>query len=137
MNIKMPTQIEPKKVNRFIVDFPEKFEIEPWTVQKIDKPNFTENKWENIRVDFIDPIGPSASKGLYKIIKFLEENKNSNNKMFDIFIKSLDPTGVVVEEWVVSVQDVLTINFGKLDYGNDDIQKPFLILQPLNCFLNY
>lgn len=31
----------------------------------------------------------------------------------------------------------LTINFGELDYANDDVQRPFMIIKPLNCVLRY
>ncbi len=131
------TQYEPKRNDRFLVEFPEQFNVHQWSIQKINKPKFTDGKWENIKVEFIDPIAPSTSQSLFKIVEFLKINVNDSKILFNIKIKSLDPTGVGVEQWVIDVEKVLTINFGELDYGDDKIQQPYLILKPLNCVLNY
>jgi len=131
------TQYEPKRNNRFLVEFPEQFNIEYWAVQKINKPKYTDGVWEDIKIEFIDPIGPSTSQSLFGIVNFLKTNNSNDKKLFDVKIKSLDPTGVEVEEWVVEVEKVLTINFGELDYADDKIQQPYLILKPLNCILKY
>jgi len=74
---------------------------------------------------------------LFKIVEFLKTNVNDSKILFNIKIKSLNPTGDKVEEWVVNVEEVLTINFGELDYGDDKIQQPYLVLKPLDCILNY
>jgi len=134
-NLKV-TQYEPKMNNRFLVEFPEQFNFQRWSIQKTNKPKFTNGKWENIKIEFIDPIAPSTSQSLFKIVEFLKTNVNDSKTLFSIKIKSLDPTGVEVEEWVVNVKKVLTINFGELDYGDDKIQQPYLILKPLDCILN-
>lgn len=137
MEMLKATQYEPKRNSRFLVEFPEQFNIQQWSIQKINKPKFSEGKWENIKIEFIDPIAPSTSQSLFKIVEFLKTNVNDSKTLFDVKIKSLDSTGVEVEEWVVNVEKVLTINFGELDYGDDKIQQPYLILKPLNCILNY
>jgi hypothetical protein len=131
------TQYEPKRNNRFLVEFPEQFNVQLWSIKKINKPKFTDGKWENIKVEFIDPIAPSTSQSLFKIVDFLKINVNDSKILFNIKIKSLDPTGVGAEEWVIDVEKVLTINFGELDYGDDKMQQPYLILKPLNCVLEY
>lgn len=137
MNTIEAIQYEPKRNNRFLVKFPEQFDVELCSILKINKPKFTDGQWENIRVDFVDLIGPSTSQSLFKIVNFLKTNDSDDKKLFDVKIQSLDPTEEIIEEWVVYVEKVLTINFGELDYGSDEIQKPFLILKPLNCILNY
>jgi len=131
------TQYEPKRNNRFLVQFPEQFNVQQWSIKKINKPKFTDGKWEDIKIEFVDPIAPSTSQSLFKIVEFLKTNVNDSKILFEIKIKSLDPTGVEVEEWVVNVEKVSTINFGELDYGDDKIQQPYLVLKPLNCVLNY
>jgi hypothetical protein len=132
------TQYEPKRNNLFLVEFPKQFNLKSWTIQKINKPNYTNNKWENIKIEFIDTIAaPSASQSLFKIVEFLKTNENDSKILFEIKINSLDPTGVAIDEWVVYVKNVPTINFGELDYSNDELQTPFLIVEPLNCVLKY
>lgn len=128
------TSIEAKRNNRFSIEFPEEFDIKFWTVAKLNMPRYTDHKWEDIKIHFIDPIDPSTSQGLYRIVDFL--HKNNNKKSFEIKIKMLDPIGTVIETWIVSVEKVLTINFGELDYSDDSIHMPFIIVKPLYCALN-
>jgi len=129
------TQYEPKTNNRFLVEFPEQFNVHQLTVQKINKPKFTDGKWENIKIEFIDPIVPSTSQSLFKIVEFLKTDVNNSKTLFVFRIKALDAIGVEIEEWVVDVEKVLTINFGEFDYSDDKIQQPHIILKPLNCVL--
>lgn len=133
----IPISAEFKYGNLFVVKFPIQFNIEEWSLKKIDKPKYTNGKWENIRIDFVDPIRPSTSQSLFGIVKFLENNKSDDKRLFDFTINSLDITGKIIEEWLVSVEKVITINFGELEYANDDIQKPYMIVRPLYCFLRY
>jgi len=130
-------QYELKRNNRFLVEFPEQFEIVKWSIQKINKPKFTDDKWENIKIEFIDPIGPSTSQSLFMIVEFIKNYKGDDKILFEIKIKSLDPTGLEIEEWIIYVEKIITINFGELDYANNDVQTPFIIIKPLKCILKY
>ncbi len=127
--------LEFKKVNRFTVEFPEDFGVKIWSVTSSDKPRFSDGEWENIKVTFHDFIEPSTSQALFRVVKFLKTNKDVVK--FEFKINSLDPTGVVVEQWVIRVKNVLTINFGELDYKNDSFQELTLILKPLDCILEF
>jgi hypothetical protein len=131
------TTYEAKRNNRFVVDFQGLFNIQNWSVTKINKPKFTNGEWENIRIDFIDPIAPSTSQCLFKIVNFLKTNLNDSEILFNIKIKSLDSTGAEVEEWIIDIEEVLSVNFGDLNYGDDNRQQPYLVLKPLNCNLTY
>jgi len=131
------THYEPKRNNRFLVEFPEQFNIESWVVQKINKPKYTNGVWEDIKIEFIDPIGPSTSQSLFGIVNFLKTNNSNDKKLFDVKIKSLDPTNIEVEEWIINVEKILTINFGDFNCNDNEIQQPYLVLKPLNCVLKY
>jgi hypothetical protein len=131
-----PLNYVPKKNNRYLVEFPKEFKIESWTVKKINNPKYTNNTWEDIKVEFIDLTSPSTSQGLYRLFEFLTNNKN-NEVLFDIKIQLVDAIGVVIEQWIISVEKVLTINFGDLDYSDDGMIQPYLILKPFNCVLDY
>lgn len=122
-----PLTFEPKASNRFLVEFPEEFNIDSWCVRKISKPKFANGEWENIRIEFIDIISPSTSQTLFNSL---------NSCDFPIKIITLDPIGNSVEEWVIQVEKILTIDFGELDYTNEEIQKIFLLVKPINCILN-
>lgn len=127
------TGLEPKKNNRFIVHFPSEFDIHEWSVQKINKPKFINGGWDNIRIDFIDMISPSVSKSLFKIIDIISNKTNDSKTLFEFKFNSLDPVGCIIDEWIISVESILTINFGELDYSDDGNQKPYLIVKPLSC----
>ena len=86
MNNKMSMRYELKLKNRFLVEFPEQFNVQTWVVQKINKPKFTDGKWEDIRVDFIDPISPSTSQSLFNIVNFIKSNNSGNRKLFEVRI---------------------------------------------------
>ena len=126
-DIKAPFEFEIKVTNRYLVEFPKEFNIDSWCIQKISKPKFTDGKWENIRMEFIDIISPSISKTLFN---------NLNKCDFQIKIISLDQTMKSIEEWVIQVEKILTVDFGELNYNNQEIQKIFLIVKPVNCILN-
>ena len=81
--------LELKRNDRFLVEFPEQFKIDGWCIMKINKPKFKNGKWKKIKIVFTDPIGPSTSKGLFEIIKFIEENKKTDIlSIFKVSIKS-------------------------------------------------
>jgi hypothetical protein len=130
-------QWELKRMNRFIIQFPEEFNISEWSVQTANKPKFVNGKWENITIGFTDPIGPSTSQGLMNIVYFLKEKNTENKKIFDIVMEMFDPTGVVVEKWDIGVGKILVVDFGELDCQNDDIQRVSITFEPTSCTLRF
>lgn len=129
---------EPKRINRFIVEFPEIFDVSYYAVSKADKPKFINQSWSNIKIEFFDFIAPSTSQRLQDIILFLKQDvKSEEEGLFTIKLKTTDPVGEVIELWDVYVDEVVEINFGALDYSNDEMQKPYIIIKPKNCVLRY
>lgn len=122
-------QYEPKRKNRFIVVFPDSFGIEPWRISQFSRPQYDMRlrKWDDIVIEFIDPIGTPTSKSLYNIVE-----KNIYEISFDV--EMLDPTGVVVEKWKIH-GSIEKINFGELNYELDDLLKPTMTVQPISCLL--
>ncbi len=128
-------KFELKTTNNFVVELPEQFDIKSWTVVSSNKPKFTNGEWEDIKIVFNDYLACSTSQGLFNMVNFLKTSTGKNK--FQIKLKSLDPTGVVVEQWVINVKNVLTINFGELDHRTSSYQKLTLIVKPLNCILEF
>jgi hypothetical protein len=119
---------DPKRSNRFMVEFPQEYNIPSWSIRKINKPKFIDGKWKNIHIEFYDTISPSISHILSNA--FLPMKKHIYFK-----IKTLDPTGVVVEEWVIISDRLSSINFGDFDYDIDEPLKIHLTITPSNCIL--
>lgn len=139
--MKMPVPYEPKRVNRFILRFPSSLGINEWYVASAARPSMKINAteipflntstyvagrfvWNELRVTFRDPIGPSASQALMEWIRLHAESVTGRmgyaaGYKKDIELEMLDPTGVVVEKWILQGTFISDINFKELDYNND------------------
>lgn len=132
-----PKEYNPKRVNRFCIELPSDFNIPNWSIKKANKPkyNFITGSWEPIYIDFYDPIEPSVSKSLQNLIYRFKNQDNIEGKIFDFKILSLDSTGLIVEEWSISVDYIDYIRFGDLNVNSDSIQSPSIKLIPIDCIL--
>lgn len=151
-------EFDPKRAYGFVVEFPEELNIKPYTIQRITKPSvkFTKKeinflnilkysslkgKWNNIEITLFDLIYPSTSAALVNLVEFCD---NKKGKKFTFKIKVLDPVmegsengvGEVIETWTIDVHSIVSVDFGKYDYGSKEIQKLKLILKPSDCRLN-
>lgn len=134
--LKLPVPYEPKLANRFLVTLPDNFDLPEWTIFSITKPKLKKDKWQNITIVFTDPIGPSTSQRLFHNVSGMG-NAKAAEVPFDFKIESLDPTGVVVEKWTITVEKIVLIDFGDSNYAKSELQKPRLIVKPSTCVLNY
>ena len=134
------SQHEPKRKNRFIVEFPHCFRIESYVVQKISKPkiNFINNDfvWENIEMELIDIISPSTTAGLYNMIEHCKENSEQET-LFSFFLSDLDPTGTCVQNWIIDVKELVSVDFGERNYDNGSVQICKIILKPQRCRIQH
>lgn len=155
----IPFDYEPKKKNRFFVEFADELGIEVWKVQSIARPKMNINpveihwinevnyvagkyKWEAVEVTFIDTIGPSTSTKLMEWVRLHAESLSGRmgyaaGYKKTVTIKGLDPTGVEVEKWVLQQCMITNIDFGDNAQDDDEVQTVTLTLQPWRCILNY
>lgn len=134
--IKTPFQYEVIRNNRFRFEFPEEFDIQSWLIQSVSLPKFTKDEKGNfvefkIKIIFINPIGPGADQKL--IQNFIYDKKNN----FDCKIFFCDPTGVDVGLWEIGINNVDSIDFGTLDYGDGSINNIEMILNVEKAILRY
>jgi hypothetical protein len=141
--MKMPVPYEPKRKNRFILRFPSSLGINEWYVTSTSRPSakitateipflntstyvagrFT---WEEIKVTFKDPIGPSASQALMEWFRLHAESVTGRmgyaaGYKKNVELEMLDPTGVVVEKWILEGCFLTNLNFGDLNYSQDEL----------------
>jgi hypothetical protein len=157
--MKMPVPYEPKKQNRFILRFPSSLGINEWFVISTKRPTMTINEveipflntstyvagrfnWETIDVTFKDPIGPSAAQALMEWVRLHAESVTGRmgyaaGYKKDIELEMLDPTGVVVEKWILQGTFLTNVDFGSLDYSTDDIAEITATLRMDRCILVY
>jgi len=141
--MRMPVPYEPKKKNRFIFRFPTPLGIQEWFVASGSRPSVTIEEteiqflntstfvagrftWETIDVTFRDPIGPSAAQALMEWVRLHAESVTGRmgyaaGYKKDVELELLDPTGVVIEKWILQGTFLTGVNFNDLDYSSSDI----------------
>ena len=82
--------------------------------------------WETIQITLRDPIGPSASQAVMEWIRLHSESVTGRQGYAagykrDVELEMLDPTGVVVQKWILKNTMCTVANFGELDYNSDDL----------------
>jgi len=141
--MRMPVPYEPLRKNRFIFRFPDELGIQEWWVSTGSRPKYTSTEleipflntstfvigrfvWETIGVLFRDPIGPSATQALMEWVRLHSESVTGRQGYAagykkDVELEMLDPTGVVVQKWMLQGTQINDADFGTLDYSSNDI----------------
>lgn len=157
--MKMPVPYEPKRKNRFIVRFPSSLGINEWFVESASRPQIAiapveiqflntstyvagRFNWNAISVVFRDPIGPSAAQALMEWVRLHAESVTgrmgyASGYKKDIDLEMLDPTGVVVEKWILYGTFLTDVNFNNLSYSDDGIANINATLRMDRCVLVY
>jgi len=157
--MKMPLPYEPKRQNRFILRFPSTLGINEWFVESSKRPSIKIKEteipflntstfvagrftWDAIPVVFRDPIGPSAAQALMEWVRLHAESVTGRmgyaaGYKKDIDIEMLDPTGVVVEKWILYGTFLTGVDFGVLNYGQDGLSTISATLRMDRCVLVY
>ncbi len=155
----MPIPYEPKRQNRFILRFPSDLGINEWFVETASRPTIKIGEteipflntstwvagrftWEAISVKFRDPIGPSASQALMEWVRLHAESVTGRmgyaaGYKRNVDLEMLDPTGVVVEKWILVNTMLTNVNFGSLAYNSDVLADITATLRPDRCILVY
>jgi len=157
--MKMPIPYEPKRQNRFILRFPSSLGINEWFVESTARPHIIINpteipflntstfvagrfNWQTIPVVFRDPIGPSAAQALMEWVRLHAESVTGRmgyaaGYKKDIDLEMLDPTGVVVEKWILYGTFLTNVDFQTLNYSQDGLATISCSLRPDRCVLIY
>jgi hypothetical protein len=157
--MKMPLPYEPKRQNRFILRFPSTLGINEWFVESTSRPHIkigaTEIQflntstyvagrfnWDPINVKFRDPIGPSAAQALMEWVRLHAESVTGRmgyaaGYKKDVDLEMLDPTGVVVEKWILQGTFLTDVSFGDLGYSQEGLVMISASLRMDRCILVY
>jgi hypothetical protein len=157
--MKMPIPYEPKRQNRFILRFPSSLGINEWFVESTARPHIQINAteipflntstyvagrftWQTINCVFRDPIGPSAAQALMEWVRLCAESVTGRmgyaaGYKKDIDLEMLDPTGVVVEKWILYGTFMTDVNFNSLAYNTDALATIATTLRMDRCVLVY
>jgi len=121
------TEYEPKRKNRFLIEFPSVLDIEPFLVKKCDLPKYCmSGKWVDMNIEFNELVAISTADILIKLMAM---------KLFSFKILLLDPTGVVVEKWEIFIDKIISVNFGSVDLSSDELSTSTMTIKPSHCVL--
>lgn len=157
--LKMPNVYEPLKKNRFLLRFPADLGIQEWYVESAKRPTINQNvveipflntktyvtgsyAWNDMQVTFRDPIGPSASQALMEWVRLCSESVTGRQGYAagykrDVELEMLDPTGVVVQKWLLVGTWISVLDGGDLSYSDDGVATLTATLRPDYCILCY
>ena len=149
--LKMPLNYEPLRKNRWLMRFPSDLGIQEWWLQSANRPKITQQEkeipflntstyvvgryqWETIQIALRDPIGPSASQAIMEWIRLHSESITGRQGYAagykrDVELEMLDPTGVVVQKWILKNTMCTSADFGDLSYDSDDLANITLTLR--------
>ncbi len=157
--LKAPIEYEPLRKNRFLLRFPSDLGIQSWWVASASRPTITMGEtqipfintstwvvgryiWEQLSVTLRDPIGPSASQAVMEWIRLASESVTGRQGYAvaykrDLILEMLDPTGVVVSQWIIKNAMPVVGNFGDLSYDDDALATIELTIRPDYCILSF
>lgn len=157
--MKMPIPYEPKRENRWILRFPSSLGLNEWYVTSTARPSLTIKttpieflntstyvagrfEWSELAVSFLDPIGPSASQALMEWIRLCAESVTGRmgyaaGYKKNVDLEMLDPTGVVVEKWILEGTFLTKYDGGTLSYSQDGVAKVTSSMRMDRCILVY
>jgi len=159
LQIPVPINWEPKRNNRFYLEFPTEVGIEVWKVRDVKRPTMDINsveipymnesnyvagryKWNPIEITLIDPIAPSTSTQVMEWVRLHAESLTGRmgyaiGYKKDLIIKGLDPSGVEIEKWLLEQCMITNVDFGSNAQDDDELQTVKITIQPYRCILNY
>jgi hypothetical protein len=159
MRSPIPIDIEVKRSNRWVMEFPTEIGIEEWVMQSGSRPSMTQNEveipymntstfvagrflWEPISLVLLDPIAPSTGQKVMEWIRMASESSTgkmgyASNYKKQLILKMLDPAGLPVEKWTIEGAFITNSTFGDLDMSNDDTAKIQLTIRYDRAIMNY
>lgn len=131
------TVFEPKVQNRFIFSIDG---IPAFTIKKTDRPKLAQEKktidyinvqryykgksvWNDISLELYDPIAPSGAQAVMEWVRLHHESVTGRDGYLDFYKKDciisvLGPVGDKVEEWQLRGAQIVSAEFGSLDWSN-------------------
>ena len=154
----VPIEQEPKRKNRFSLEFPSELGIDQFIVQTSGKPSISIGNteipymntstwvagryiWNTIDIEFLDVIGPSTTQKVVEWVRLHAESATGRmgyaiGYKKNLVLKALDPVGIEVEKWTLVGCAITEASFDDYDYGTDDIIRAKITIQPDRCLLS-
>ncbi len=147
---------EPKMQNRFIMYMDG---LPAYVIKGMQRPRLTQEAralnhinvqryvkgrsvWGSVDMILHDPIVPSAAQSVMEWVRLHHESVTGRDGYADFYKKDLTfnvlgPVGDKVEEWILKGAQITQVNFGDMNWDNDEPMNITLTIQPDYCILNY
>lgn len=138
-----PLKFEPLRKNRWVFRFPSDLGISEWMLKSAARPKINQAEkeiqflntstwvvgrytWDAIQCTFRDFIAPSTSQALMEWVRLISESVTGRQGYAagykrDIELEMLDPTGVCMQKWILKNAWLTNVDFGTLDYSDDEL----------------
>lgn len=148
---KIGVPYEPLRKNRWLFRFPSSLGIQEYWMASASRPSITITdveipflntsvyisgrfNWEPITLVLNDPIGPSATQAVMEWVRLHAESITGRmgykaGYAKNVEIEMLDPTGVVVQKWVLENTIIASSDFGDLSMDDDGLAQITLNLR--------
>ena len=149
--LKAPLQYEPLRKNRWLFRFPADLGIQEWWLSSGARPTINQTAteipflntstwvlgrytWDAIDITLRDMIGPSTSQAVMEWVRLGTESVTARQGYAagykrDVEIEMLDPTGVVVQKWILKNAFPTNVNFGDLSMDDDALAEITMSIQ--------
>jgi hypothetical protein len=147
---------EPKMQNRFIMNMDG---VPAYVIKGMQRPRLTQEAralnhinvqryvkgrsvWGALQMTLHDPIVPSAAQSVMEWVRLHHESVTGRDGYTDFYKKDLTfnvlgPVGDKVEEWILKGTQITEVNFGDMNWDEDQPMNFTLTVQPDYCILNY
>jgi len=147
---------EPKMQNRFIMNMDG---VPAYVIKGMQRPRLTQEAralnhinvqryvkgrsvWSALQMTLHDPIVPSAAQSVMEWVRLHHESVTGRDGYTDFYKKDLTfnvlgPVGDKVEEWILKGTQITEVNFGDMNWDEDQPMNITLTVQPDYCILNY
>ena len=152
----MFTPFEPKLQNRFIMlidgipsyliktSAKPQITFEEVELNHINTKHYVKGKgaWDQLEMTLYDPIVPSGAQAVMEWVRLHKESVTGRDGFSDFYkkdvtLQSLDPTGGVIEEWLLKGAFIVTANFGSLDWAASEFVEIALTIRYDYAILNF
>lgn len=150
------TAFEPKMANRFILYMDG---IPSYLVKKVTRPTLTQevkpidhinvqryvkgkSKWGTVQMTLYDPIVPSGAQAVMEWVRLHHESVTGRDGYLefykkDLTLNGLGPVGDKVEEWILKGAQISEVNFGEMDWSQDNVMEFTVTLAIDYAVLNF
>lgn len=112
--------VEPKRNNRAVLSFPKRYGIAEWMVASFTRPTVPINDNELTVIMNELSLNPSITKTVIDIFQIYEPEEITG---FKLKMKILDPTGTVIEKFILKDCKITKIEWSPIDYSDDSISQ--------------